>query len=289
GNKDFTEPFFEETIACCRSHPYNSAKFRSVSSLDSMIEWSGLLPEIHRPAFIFHVSRCGSTLVSQLIGLDEKYTVLSEVPLFDELLRVSHKLNNIDERRQKKLFQAAVKFVGQSRTGSGDHLFIKTDSWHICFHKRLRQFYPDAPFFLLYRSPDEVVYSHQKLRGMQAVPGLIEPEIFGLDKKEIKDLTLDAYTARVLENYLLLFEKVAAQDKLARLFDYRDGAMDIMMNMGKYLKINWGEGHIENMHKRVGFHSKYPRQTFSKDETRNEVPEYLQNAVDAYRRLAEIR
>src|ERR1043165_5642008 len=70
----FDDPFFDESIGVCRSHPYNSTKYKSISSAECMIEWANALEELP-VAFIFHVSRCGSTLLSQLITLDQKYTV----------------------------------------------------------------------------------------------------------------------------------------------------------------------------------------------------------------------
>lgn len=91
----------------------------------------------------------------------------------------------INNESQSNYLQAAIKFIGQNKNGNEQILFIKTDSWHIFFHRTFRHLFPTAPFILLFRSPDEVIYSHQKVHGMQAIPRLIEPEIFGFKQKEI--------------------------------------------------------------------------------------------------------
>src|SRR5690349_8754340 len=85
GDKEFTEPFFDETIAKCRQLYYRGRI--SISSIDVLPHWSNEIESVPPSAFIFHVSRCGSTLASQLLALDQTNIVLSEVPFFDALLR----------------------------------------------------------------------------------------------------------------------------------------------------------------------------------------------------------
>jgi hypothetical protein len=249
-----------------------------------MMEWAAAFttPPV---TFIFHVSRCGSTLLSQLISLNQNYTVLSEVPFFDEILRLSYKIP-VGEELKRKLLQAAIKLIGRNRRGKEEHLFIKTDSWHISFYKTMRQLYPASAFILLYRSPDEVVASHQKLRGMQAVPGLIEPEIFGLSHDDLNELSLDAYTAKVLEKYMLTFEELSHEPKTL-LIDYQPEVMRSITDIGNHLNIKWDEEHIRQMEARIKFHSKYPGQGFVKDAKVLDVPDYLKDAMRVYNRLQQ--
>lgn len=281
----FNHPFFGETIAQCKSHKYNSSEFKCVSSLESMLEWSYTLSEISPITFIFHISRCGSTLLSQLIGLNEKYTVLAEVPFFDELLRLPYKLKAIDNKFREKLLGASIRFVGQNKNGNEEHLFIKTDSWHISFYNVFRQLYPSAPVILLYRSPDEVLYSHQKLRGMQSVPGLIEPEVFGFTQKEITEMDLDVYTAKILEKYLLLFGEIANCDSQSLLLDYKLGVIPMMKQLEKHLNINWSGEHLLQMQHRSQFHSKHPQQDFKKEINPDDIPKILKNVMKLYYHL----
>ena len=283
----FNHPFFEETIAACKSHTYNSSRYRCVSSLENMIEWSYSLQEIPPITFIFHVSRCGSTLLSQLIALNEKYTVLPEVPFFDELLRLPYKLNLNNDKYRNNYLRAAIKFIGQNKNGNEQRLFIKTDSWHIFFHRTFRQLFPTAPFILLFRSPDEVIYSHQKVYGMQAIPGLIEPEIFGFKQKEITELSLDAYMTKVLEKYMHQFEEIANEDELSLLINYGSGVMNMIDQVAIHLNINWTEDHRSQMYTRSKFHSKNPQLGFRKELQKEKLPEYLETVMKIYDRLNE--
>src|SRR6202012_5996296 len=118
-------------------------------------------------------SRCGSTLITQLLGLDPNHVTLSEVPFIDELLR-ARGLPDISAA-----VKAALVCYGQNRTGVEQRLFVKTDSWHLSFYRELREWFPGIPVVLLYRSPDEVLYSQRKRRGIHAVPGIIASDLLG--------------------------------------------------------------------------------------------------------------
>src|SRR5476651_1567694 len=93
-NKPFTEPFFEQTIMVCKGLSGNYPAFRSVSDLNVLPAWSQNIDYLAPSAFIFHTSRCGSTLVSQLLGMDAQTISLAEVPFFDDILRLPFKNPN---------------------------------------------------------------------------------------------------------------------------------------------------------------------------------------------------
>ncbi|MCW3085051.1 MAG: sulfotransferase family protein [Bacteroidetes bacterium] len=283
----FTDPFYDETLGKCKSLAYNSSGYRSYSSLESMVEWANTLPEIIPSAFIFHISRCGSTLLSQLIGLDKQYITLSEVPLFDQILRLHYTLEGIDESYRKKLFKAALTFIGKNNSAEAQQVFIKTDCWHIFFYQLFREMYPSVPFVLLYRSPDEVLASHQKLRGIQAIPDLIQPQLFGFDRQEITHCNLDEYIVKVLEKTLIAFDKVKKSDANALLLDYKQGVLPMIKETGKYLDISWTEEHLLQMEERSKFHSKHPKQNFKEDVLQKNIPEQLQTVMVLYKELVQ--
>ena len=146
-DKSFSEPFFDETISKCKSFDINSKHFIPVSNLQILPEWAENISSVKPTAFIFHVSRCGSTLLSQLLGINEQHIVLSEVPLFDELLRLPYRISNSGNIHAENVLKEAIQFYGQKRKGNETSLFIKTDSWHVFFWKQIRKMYPEV--FLL--------------------------------------------------------------------------------------------------------------------------------------------
>ena len=287
GDEIINEPFFEDTIGKRRRLPENSHLTRSVSSVEILPEWSRQIESIAPTAFIFHISRCGSTLISQLLSLQSSNIVLSEVPIFDELLRWGHKNKCIPATLP--LLKAAIEIMAAKRNETSTNLFIKTDCWHIHFYKQLRELYPKTPFILLYRKPDEVIRSHQMNKGMHTVPGLIEPGIFGFDKNEIIHPGLDEYMARVIESYLQAFVEILHTDKLTLTVNYNEGSITIVSKIAAFTGISISETEMEMMKQRSVFHGKYPEQIFTEPKMEEQAPGHLKRAFELYDELERIR
>ena len=293
GNR-FTEPFFDETILKCRSTHTRNYTFSSVSDLEMPMTWAHDLNEVEPAAFIFHISRCGSTLVSQLLATSAENIVLSEVPFFDDILRLPFKEPDFKETEINSLLTTAFKYYSQEitkpTTSFGEkekHLFIKADSWHIFFYRQLRQLYPNVPFILIYRRPDEVFRSHHKVPGMQAVPGMLEPQLFGFKAEEIGH-DAGIYLANVLTSYLSKYLEIAANDNKCLFLNYNEGPMQMIKKVAAFSNVHLSQEDLQNMEKRSHYHSKKPREHFS-EETVTKVPSCLDKAMELYQILDEKR
>lgn len=287
GHESIEEPFFEETINKCIQLPENSHLLKGVSSLEILPEWAQSVETVPPTAIIFHISRCGSTLISQLLSLNPENIVLSEVPFFDELLRNGHKKNNGDS--SLLLLKAAIDFYGAKRADQPVRMIIKTDSWHIHFYKQFRQMYPQTPFIFLYRRPDEVMRSQQKRRGMQSVPGLIDAEIFGFDANDFEYEGLDDYMAKVIESYLHAFSDILHKDPLCMAANYQEGALSIIKRIAAFCGWSMQENEWAAMEQRLNYHGKYPTQVFTEERMTDPPAEYLKKAFEWYEAVEKIR
>lgn len=287
GDKGFSEPFFEETASACRALAENRHFIRSMGSTSLLPEWVQQMDVVEPTAFIFHISRCGSTLVSQMLGLQPANIVLSEVPFFDDLLRYG----KLHDRMPGILPQlkAAIGFYGARRNQNQQRLFIKTDSWHIHFYKELRALYPTVPFFLLYRKPQEVLRSQQKKRGMQAMPLLLEPGIFGFTEEQACSMQLDEYMAKVIEGYLEAFLDILQKDKLAYAINYHEGMMSIVDKIRLITRLPVTEEEMALMQDRLVFHAKFPKELFNEETPDEPIPSYLKRSCALYEKLELLR
>jgi len=255
-----------------------------------MAEWSDDVNSLQPTAIIFHVSRCGSTLLSQLLALDEKHIVLSEVPFFDELLRIPFKEKNaIKAKLSIEYLAAASKYYGQKRAGNEERLFIKTDSWHLHFYTQLRKLFPSVPFILLYRNPLEVMLSQKRQRGMQSVPGIIEPEVFGFSGQKADENDLDKYMAEILESYFKKMIEIITSDALALLINYDDGIKNIMSKVYAFSGLKLTEKTETLFAERSRFHAKHPQQLFMEDYKEFSKPGYMKPVLELYKNLEDIR
>ncbi len=283
----FTEPFFDETISACRHHPFNSKRQQCVSTLEMLAEWSGHIRSVPPAAIIFHVSRCGSTLASQLLALPEENIVLSEVPFLDDVLLEIFSREDADP--DYSYFDHALRFYAMQRLKQQQRLFVKTDSWHIFFYRRLRELYPSVPFILLYRHPAEVIRSQQQRRGRHAVQGVIDPRLFGFESDVINLLTLDQYMARVLERYFEEFLAAAKQDPLSVLINYNEGAVGMMERIAEAAQLPLSGEYRAQIAERAGFHAKYPGTVFGAEGDTPVFPDWCNKAIALYEELDLLR
>lgn len=288
GNEKFIDPFFSDTISVCKKLSENRNAHKVLSDLDVITEWSDNITALNPSVIIFHVSRCGSTLLSQLLSIDETNIVLSEVPIFDELLRMRYK-NSVDIKIINTYLISAVKFYGQKRNGKEQHLIIKTDSWHLHFYNQLRSLFPSVPFILLYRNPKEVIASHQKQRGMQSVPGLIEPEIFNFSKEKLNETNLDAYMTSVLESYFKRIIEIVKTGDDVLLCNYNEGMINVIRKASDYIGLNFSTETEKLIYERLRFNAKHPHQLFKEDYKKNDVIRSLTPLMDLYNELEEMR
>ncbi|MES2773939.1 MAG: sulfotransferase family protein [Bacteroidota bacterium] len=287
GDIPFTEPFFDDTAWKCHSLPENSKMVRTLSHIDMLTQWSGSIDAIPPTSIIFHISRCGSTMLSQLLGLHPAHIVLSEVPFIDELLRWGFSNNNMELAMLQ--VQAAMKFYGAKRTDQQKYLFIKADSWHVHFYTHLRKLYPGVPIVLLYRKPDEVIRSQQKKRGMQAIPGLLEPAIFGFSRDDIYGRGMDEYMAMVIETYLDAFINIFEKDPLAIAANYNEGMVTITQRVAAAAGIIYSDSELDQLQQRAPFHGKYPQDLFAETMIDEPVPAYLEKSFQLYHQLEQLR
>lgn len=287
GDKEFTEPFFDDTINICKRLDENRNEQKLSTALPAILDQSRNKESASPSAIIFHISRCGSTLLSQLLCLDKRNIVLSEVPIFDEILRLPFKHNDFDSDSIENYLSASIRIYAQKRSAQSQFLFIKTDSWHLHFYETYRKLFPSIPFILLYRNPLEVIESQQKQRGLQAIPGIIEPEVFGFSNS-VKNITdFDAYMGKVLATYFRKMIEITETDSMAFSFNYSEGIPSIKRKLYQILDLSIDE-HTEDMiNKRSLYHAKHPQEFFAEEMKLKKIPSYLEDAHDLFLKLSE--
>jgi hypothetical protein len=193
----FTESSLSQTVDACLSHPANLL-FRHQTPIDVLRQWSDVSPGLQPSGFIFHTSRCGSTLISQMLNGLSRSIVISEARPIDSVIRAQFGDTQLTDGQRVDLLRAMISALGNKRSGAEEYLFIKFDAWHAAAIPFIRLAFPDVPWIFVYRDPIEVLVSQLNQRDAHMIPGLIDPGMFGLDLNLATTISPEEYCARVL-------------------------------------------------------------------------------------------
>ncbi len=191
GRRRLSEPFFEQSLQAALRRPFN-ALLRVSTSLDALTAKSEGAAPVAPSGLIFHMSRCGSTLTAQMLAAIDDHVVVSEAAPIDQSVQIGAMFKPPRADDLKGMIEA----FGQARPGDSVRYFIKLDCWHTLALPLFRRAFPATPWVFLYRRPEEVMVSQLRRRGVQMVPDLVAPALYGLTLTD--GAANEDYWARVL-------------------------------------------------------------------------------------------
>ena len=193
GEKGLAAPFFEDSLRRARCMPISRLiRHRTpLATLPEAVGATGAVPD----GLIFHLSRCGSTLVAQMIAALPDAVVVSEPAPFDWVLQYAHSATDQPIEQRLALIRAMAAALGR-RSVPGQGFVIKLDCWHTVAMPLLAQAFPQTPWIFLYRDPLEIMASQFRIRGFQTVRGGIGQSVFGITEEGLSE---EEYCAVVLE------------------------------------------------------------------------------------------
>lgn len=280
---EYTDPFFEETIQRAMSLPENSTGGKVLTTPGELIKTAEQLPDVIPDAFIFHLSRCGSTLLSQMLCQDEDNTILAEVPILDQVLNAEHYGFHLPEFDKRNYFESIIRILARCNGKDNARLIVKADSWHILHYAQLREWYPEIPFFLLYRKPVEIINSHSKLPGMHAVRGSGITEI---PNTEAADHF--SYLSAVLTEFYNRYTKIATDDPKAIFLEYERGSEYMLKIFTDSVYVNCESSKFNHMLQRSRYHSKKKDSEYVSDSESKLKLRLLAETSKAYEELRNV-
>ena len=166
GARRFVEPFFYQTIARAMAEPFNLA-FQQRTPMDALPNLPAGVPVA---GFIFHMSRCGSTLCAQAFAPLSENIVISEAPPIHTLLRAPE-FGPVTRANVAEWLTTLFNAFAQPRLGDERRLIVKfaaSDAFHLPL---IVQTFPEVPWVFLYRDPLEILASHRISAAPEFMPG----------------------------------------------------------------------------------------------------------------------
>ncbi len=263
GARRFTEPFFENSVRVALRNPF-AQLFRREMPLEVTHEIESGGQTLEPSGFIFHMSRCGSTLISQMLAALPRFLMVSEPPPLDEVIQAKRQIEELSQDEHVDWLRLIVRALGQTRSGEETHYFIKLDAWHIHSLALIREAFPDTPWIFVYRDPLEVMVSQLAKPGKLSIPGAISPVILGLEPADITALSKEEWCARVLVGILRAAVQ-ARSDPRVLFINYRDLPEVLFGPILRHFGICLAQDEELRMRETAAFDAKTPSFWFKSD------------------------
>jgi hypothetical protein len=293
GERRLSEPFFESEIQRTMFKPFNRL-FRYSTPITKLDEWLEQHPSLQPSGFIFHMSRCGSTLVSQMLAALAHTVVISEPDPIDPVLRARRMRPDLSEQEHALWLTWMIEALGQPRTGDERHYFIKLDSWHTSALPLFRRAFPNVPCIFLYREPVEVMVSQLRMPGSQMISGMLDPGQYGVEISDRVQSPED-HCARMLAGICEPILQYYAKSKIL-LVNYRQLPQAVWTKIMPHFGIACSDGDRAAMAAMARFDPKVPTSHFTPDigSKQQEATATMRAAADErvgeiYRRLEALR
>ena len=197
---------------------------------------------IEPTGFVFHESRCGSTLVANSLAAYDPQTtrVYSESA---PPITAAKMYNRKDEEGSLQLIRDVIYLMGRTNDMKEQNLFFKIQSIGVKSIHIFRKAFPQTPWMFVYRDPVQVMRSHLKVQGMSQAVCLRSKRLppndlidlvqrIGGDDKQIRNLNNEEFCAAHLASLCEAAVKQAKESNgVGRVVNYNNLVNTLMEDL----------------------------------------------------------
>jgi|HubBroStandDraft_1064217.scaffolds.fasta_scaffold00058_13 hypothetical protein len=254
GGIRFEEPFFDQTVrrwtSGAAARPVVRTGLGELAALDAE-------PSLDPAGLIFHLSRCGSTVVSRLLSTLPGMVIAAEPGPINALLETDP--DEVEETARIAVLRLLVRALGRIRAGDETRYVVKLSSWNVRLLPLFRRAFPDTPHIWIHRRPEAVLASI-----LAGPPGWMQLRnyprraqyLFGLDPFAVAAMAPAEFGARVLATMIEAWLETA--DESALTIDYRDLPEAVWGRVAPFLNLAPKAGDIARMVEEARYSAKDP-------------------------------
>ncbi len=236
-----TEPFFQQTVD--RARRENRAE--RFTEFDVLLQTEKELDSVEPTGFIFHSSRCGSTLVANACRAVSNSIVLSEANAIDKLIArfITDADNPVKESLYSVFLRGVVHALAQRRTQNERYLFIKFACCSFAQLERIKRIWPNVPWLFLYRDPVETIVSNIR----DVPPWLIDNDrrvlssIIGNES----EMSLEELCARTIGSLFSTAYKLANANGM--LLNYNQLSLPVIASVLNFFNVSLSSEELETI------------------------------------------
>ena len=240
------EPFFQQTVERVKAN--GSSRRELFTEFDVLLQLEKQLDSVQPTGFIFHSSRCGSTLVANACRAITNSIVLSEANAIDKLVaRFITDGGDVKTSLYSVFLRGVVHTLAQRRTGNEKHLFIKFACCSFAQIECIRRIWPNVPWLFLYRDPVETIVSNLK----DVPPWLLDNDrrvlasIIGASPNEVAEMNLEELCARTIGSLFSTAHGLANDNGM--LLNYKQLSVPVISSVLRFFKVSPSTTELEKI------------------------------------------
>jgi len=289
-----SEPFFQQTVERAKANGKDRGEL--FTEFDALLQLEQSLDSVEPTGFIFHSSRCGSTLVANACRAITNSIVVSEANAIDKLIaRFITDRGGIKESLYSVFLRATVRALAQRRNGNEQHLFVKFACCSFAQIERISRIWPNVPWVFLYRDPIETIVSN-----LAGVP----PWLKDADRRVLasiigaspNDMGLEELCARTIGSLYSKAHSLANENSM--LLNYNQLSVPVISSVLSFFKVSPAAEELDKIARAGSVYSKEvsgtrtftadadAKQRHASDRVREAATAW---AVEPYRQLEQKR
>ena len=248
-----SEPFFQQTVDQAKAN----SRGELFTEFDVLLQLEKSLDNVEPTGFIFHSSRCGSTLVANACRAIANSIVLSEANAIDKLIaRLITDGDGIKESLYSVFLRGVIRALGQRRGGNEQHLFVKFACCSFAQIERIRRLWPRVPWIFLYRDPIETIVSNLN----DVPPWLLHNDrrvlasITGVSPDAVAEMSLEELCARTIGSFYAKAQSLANESSL--LLNYNQLSVPVISSVLRFFKVSPSAEEFETIARACSVYSK---------------------------------
>ncbi|HEX7330566.1 MAG TPA: hypothetical protein VF290_03650 [Pyrinomonadaceae bacterium] len=247
-----TEPFFQQTVERAKANGKNRGEL--FTEFDALLQLEQSFDSVEPTGFIFHSSRCGSTLVANACRAIAGSIVLSEANAIDKLIaRFITDSDGIKESLYSVFLRGVVRALGQRRNGNEQHLFVKFACCSFAQIDRIRRIWPRVPWIFLYRDPVETIVSN-----LADVPPWLKDEdrrvLASIIGASPNDMSLEELCARTIGSLYTKAHSLANDNSM--LLNYNQLSVPVISSVLSFFKVSPAAEELDTIARAASMYSK---------------------------------
>ncbi len=278
GTDRLSDPFFEATMRRQLDRPFR-ALFRRQTTMEELVEHAEQAPDIRPAGFILHWSRCGSTLITQMLAASPANLVISEAGCIEDLIWAGAWNRSLTVEAMARWLRALIRILGQPRAGETRY-FVKFEPLQTLALPLIRAAFPETPWIFVYRDPLEILVSLARSTPFFAMPGASVAGFFPLPPGQSAQMDPADYAARVLNRIgSAAAARLESGDGVA--VHYTELPDAVFSRIAGHFRCSWTSGERDAMQTAARRDAKRPSSRFESDSERKR-----REATDVQRRFS---